>query len=126
MTKNFAKVVGRPLFVTAGLRESKAAQIGFLGFGDTYRPSFEGNIVFLPTDRIVLGYEFRQKMSPYDTIASDEPGEFLIGAEDSWHAIDAAYILNMHTTLCVGWGRLGNLANSDANGSWWLQLKYEF
>ena len=125
-TKNIAKLVGRPLFLTAGLRESEAAQLGFLGFGDTYHTTFEGNVVYLPTDRIVLAYEFRQKMDPYDTLASNEPGEFLVGPEDSWHAIDAAYILNKHTTLCVGWGHLGNLVNSDANGSWWMQLKYEF
>jgi len=125
-TKNIAKIVGRPLFITAGLRESEAAQLGFLGFGDTYHMTFEGNVVYMPTDRIVLGYEFRQKMDPYDTLASNEPGEFLVGPEDSWHAIDAAYILNKHTTFCVGWGHLGNLVNSEANNSWWLQLKYEF
>jgi len=126
MTKNIAKLVGRPLFLTAGLRESEAAQLGFLGFGDTYHTTFEGNIVYMPTDRIVLAYEFRQKADPYGTIASSEPGEFLIGPENNWHAIDAAYILNKHTTLCAGWGHLGNLANSEANGSWWMQIKYEF
>jgi hypothetical protein len=126
MTKNLAKFVGRPLFLTAGLRESEAAQLGFLGFGDVYHTTFEGNIVFLPTDRIVLGYEFRQKTDPYGTLASDEPGEFLIGDENNWNAIDVAYILNKHTTLCAGWGLLGNVANAEANGSWWLQLKYEF
>jgi hypothetical protein len=126
LTKNLAKWVGRPLFVTAGLRESEAAQLGFLGFGNTYRPTFEGNIVFLPTDRIVVGYEFRQKHDPFGTIASDEPGEWLVGPENNWHAIDAAYVLNMHTTFCAGWGNLGNLVNSQANGAYWLQLKYEF
>ncbi len=126
VTKNFAKLVGRPLFVTAGLRESEAAQLGFLGFGNTYFTTFEGNVVFLPFDRIVVAYEFRQKHDPYGTIASNEPGEFLIGDENNWHAMDVAYILNNHTTLCAGWGNLGNLANASANGAWWLQLKYEF
>jgi hypothetical protein len=126
MTKNFAELVGRPLFVTAGLRASEGAQLGFLGFGDTYYTTFEGSVVFLPWDRIVIGYEFRQKHDPYGTIASDRPGEFLIGDENNWHAIDAAYILNKHTTFCAGWGNLGNLCNTQANGSWWLQLKYEF
>lgn len=125
-TKNIAKLVGRPLFVTAGFRESQAAQLGFLGFGDTYRASFEGNVAYMPTDRIVLAYEFRQKTSPYGTLASDEPGEFLVGDENNWNAIDAAYILNKQTTFCVGWGNFGNLVNSEANGSWWMQLKYEF
>jgi hypothetical protein len=125
ITKKF--MIGEhALFATGGLRESKAAQLGFLGFGDTYRATFEGNLIYMLTDHIVVGYEFRQKADPYSTIASDEPGEFLIGPENSWHAIDVAYILNNHTTFCAGWGNLGNLVNSEANGSWWLQLKYEF
>lgn len=126
MTKNFAKVVGRPLFITAGLRESEAAQLGLLGFGNTYRATFEGNVVYMLTDRIAVGYEFRQKMNPYDQIASTEPGEWLIGPENSWHAVEAGLICNKHTTLCVGWGNFGNLVDSDASGSWLVQLKHEF
>lgn len=125
-TKSFAEIVGRPFFVTAGVRGSKASQLGFLGFGDKYRATFEGNVVYMPFDRLVLAYEFRQKTNPYGTIASSTPGEFLIGDENNWHAIDAAYILNNQTTLCVGWGNFGNLANAQANGSWCMQLKYEF
>ena len=125
-TKNIAKIVGRPLFVTAGLRESEAAELGFLGFGDTYHMTFEGNIVYMPTDRIAIGYEFRQKMDPYDTLASSEPGEWLVGPEDNWHAVEAGFVLNMHTTLCVGWGHFGNMVDSEANNSWLMQLKHEF
>ena len=125
-TKNFAKLVGRPLFITAGLRESEAAQIGLLGFGDTYHLTFEGNVVYMPTDRLAIGFELRQKVDPYDTIASSEPGELLVGPEDNWYAVEAGYILNKHTTLCAGWGHFGNLVNSEANNSWLMQLKYEF
>jgi hypothetical protein len=125
-TKKFAKVAGHPLFVTVGLRESEAAEIGLLGFGNTYHMTFEGNVVYMLTDHIVVGFELRQKVDPYGTIASDEPGEMLIGPEDNWYAIEAAYILNMHTTFCAGWGHFGNLVNSDANDSWLMQLKYEF
>jgi hypothetical protein len=125
-TKNFAKLVGRPLFITAGLRESEAAQIGLLGFGDTYHLTFEGNIVFMPTDRIAIGFELRQKVDPYDTIASSEPGEMLVGPENNWYSVCAGYILNQHTTLCAGWGHFGNVVDSEANNAWLMQLKYEF
>jgi hypothetical protein len=118
--------VGRPLFITAGLRASEAAQLGFLGFGDRYFTTFEGNVVFLPFDRIVVGYEFRQKADPYGTIPSNVPGQFLVGEENNWHAIDVGYIFNNHTTLCAGWGNLGNLVNTEVDGAWWLQLKHEF
>ena len=119
-TKLFANVGGHPLITSIGLRESKAANLGFLGFGDSYKLSFEGNIAYLPANNILLAYEIRQKKSPLGQI----PG--LVGDEDTWHAIDASYILNNHSTLVAGYGRFGTLANSEANGAWWLQYKDEF
>ena len=87
------EVLGRPLILTAGLRASQAAQLGFLGFGDEYHATFEGSIVFLPCDRLVLAYEFRQKPDPYGQIAG------LIGNEDHWHGFDAALILRTCTEI---------------------------
>jgi hypothetical protein len=68
----------------------------------------------------VLAYEFRQKPDPYGQI----PG--LIGDEDHWHGFDAAVILSEHATFCAGYGIFGTCCNTEANGVWWLQLKYEF
>ena len=124
-TKTFPKLLGRPLILTAGLRVSEAADIGFLGFGDTYRATFEENVVFLPTDRLLVAYEFRQNRDPYGTVP-DGKGGFLIGPEDNWQTFDASLILSKHATLVAGWGLLGNLANAKANDTWFMQLKYEF
>lgn len=115
---------GKPLIATVGLRESQAANCGFLGFSNSYSASFEGSVVVLPFERWVFGYEFRQKSSPYGEIVMNN--ETLVGDEDNWHAFDAGYIINKHTTLCAGAGIFGNLANCDANSSWFMQLKYEF
>jgi hypothetical protein len=114
------------LILSGGFRESQGSQLGLLGFGDKYYLTFEGNAAFMVTKQIMVAYEFRQKTNPYDLLPSNVPGQYLIGPEDSWNAIDAAYIFNKHTTLCAGWGCLGNLANADASGSWWLQLKHDF
>jgi hypothetical protein len=120
-TKTIPKTLfERPLIVTAGMRESQAANLGFLGFSNTYHTSFEGNVAFLPFDKILVAYEFRQKTSPYDQI----PG--VINGEDNWHALDLSLIMSEHATLVAGYGVFGMLANSDANSAWWLQLKYEF
>lgn len=115
---------GKPLIVTAGLRESQAANLGFLGFANDYRATFEGSVAVLPFERWLFAYEFRQKSSPYGTIVMND--ETIIGDEDNWHAFDAAYIINKHATLCAGAGIFGNLANAEANSSWFMQLKYEF
>jgi hypothetical protein len=119
-TKTFPKFFGRPVIATAGLRLSEAADIGFLGFGDTYHATFEGNVACLVTDKILVAYEFRQKTDPYGTI----PG--LIGTESNWHAIDLAYIFDKHTTFVAGWGALGVLADTTENGAWYFQMKHEF
>jgi hypothetical protein len=129
-TKTVAKgFFGRPLILTAGLRESQGADLGFLGFSDKYTASFEGSIAILPFDKLLLAYEFRQKSSPYGTIGPggtiDLPNE-LIGSENNWHGFDIGYIIDKHTTLVGGFGIFGNLANANANDAWWLQLKYEF
>ncbi len=114
------EVLGRPLILTAGVRASQGAQLGFLGFGDTYRATFEGNVAYLPFDWLVLAYEFRQKPNPYGQI----PG--LIGNEDHWQTLDAIFILSEHTTFAAGYGMFGTVLNTEENGVWWLQFKYEF
>ncbi len=114
-------VLGRPLILTAGLRLSQAADMGFLGFGDAYHASFEGNVVYLPSDKVVVAYEFRGQTNPY-TNGLDP----LIGAENNWHAFDLGYILSNHATLVAGYGIFGQLANTQENSACWLQLKYEY
>jgi hypothetical protein len=124
-TATFSKTIAkgpfdRPLILSAGLRVSDAANLGFLGFADKWSPTFEGNIAYLPTDWLLVAYEFRQKSDPYNEI----PG--LINGEDNWHAIDVSWIINKHATLVGGYGVFGDLADSKADGAWWLQLKFEF
>ena len=125
-TKTFPKLLlDRPVIFTAGLRLSEAADLGFLGFGDTYRATFEGNVAWLPWDKVLVAYEFRQNADPYGKIANGVGG-YLIGEENNWNAFDLALIVNKHSTLVAGWALLGNLANAEANNTWFLQYKYEF
>ena len=119
-TKMFQNVFGRTLIASAGLRLSEAAELGFLGFGNVYRPSFEGNFVYMLSPRLLVAYEFRQKHNPYDTI----PG--VLNGEDHWHTLSAGLILNKHSTLVAGYGNFGTMCNEVANGVWLMQLKYEF
>ena len=126
MTKTFPELLlDRPVVASAGLRLSEAADLGFLGFGDTYHATFEGNVSWLPYDKVLLAYEFRQKTDPYGTIPNGVGG-YLVGGEDNWHAFDLALIPNKHSTIVAGWGIFGNLANTKADNSWFFQYKYEF
>ncbi|HUW58947.1 MAG TPA: DUF3034 family protein [Planctomycetota bacterium] len=120
-TKTFPELVlGKPLIVTAGLRNSEAAQIGYLGFGDNRHTTFEGSLGVMPLEKLLLAYEYRQKKNPYHKI----PG--LIGREDDWHALSASYIMSDRVTITGVLGWFGNIANSNADPGAGLQVKYEF
>jgi hypothetical protein len=110
----------RPLMLTGGIRFSEAAQLGYLGFGDNYRMTGEGSIVYLVTDWLGIAYEYRQKKNPYQTLGR------LVGKEDDWQAVDIAFIINEHITFAVGWLCAGNVANGRVDNGWGFQLKYEF
>lgn len=110
----------RPLMFTGGIRFSQAAQLGYLGFGDAYRMTGEGSIVYLITDWMAVAYEYRQKKNPYERLGS------LVGREDAWQAVDLAFIVTDRLTFAVGWLCAGNVANGRVDNGWGFQLKYEF
>jgi hypothetical protein len=110
---------GHPLIVSAGARNSSAAQLGFLGFSDHRTTTFEGNVVYIPTSWLLVAYEYRQKGDPYRRIGK------LVGPEDDWQAVDVSWLINSHATLVAGWGIFGNVVNTKEDGAWFLQLKYE-
>ena len=119
-TKLFAKGFGRPLILTAGLRVSAADQLGYVGFGDAYRPSFEVNAVYLVRDNVGLAFEYRQKRNAFSSIGT------LVRKEDDWFTAGVAYVFNNHTTATAGYGHFGNVLNTAENYAWALSAKYEF
>ncbi|MHC4717160.1 MAG: DUF3034 family protein [Planctomycetota bacterium] len=120
-TKSFPKLAfGRPVILSAGMRNSRAAQIGLLGFSDTCHTTVEANAIVLPLDNVVVAYEFRQKDSPYDKL------DKLIGEEDNWHAWSVTWVVNKNITVTGVYGLLGNIANASADGSFAFQVKIEF
>lgn len=113
-------VFGRKLEINSGMRLSQAAQLGYLGFGDAYRLTFEGNAAYSLTDWLKVGYEFRQKDDPYRKWSG------VIGGEDNWQAITADIIINENLKLQGAYGMFGNFANADADGTWSIMLNWQF
>lgn len=111
---------GRPLILTCGVRNSQASNFGYTGFGDSCHTTIEFDVTTLLTDRLAVGYEFRQRTDPYDRFPPVHKGE------DNLHAIRAAYVVNDHFVIAVGWASLGHVGNMLANCAWGIQLKYEF
>ena len=114
----------RPLILTGGLRFTKAAQLGLLGFGEDCHLFFEGSVCYMPLDNLVLAYEFRMKESPYNQLKAG--GNTIIGKEDNWHGLSASWIINDHLTVSGFYGILGTIANTTEDHSFAIQVKYEF
>jgi len=120
-SKTFPKLLfGRPLILTAGMRNSKASNFGYLGFGEACHTTVECDVATLVTDWLAVGYEFRQRTDPYDKSPPLHQGE------ENLHAIRAALIVSPNFTIAGGWAYLGHVGNSDVDCAWGIQLKYEF
>lgn len=119
-SKTFGDVFGHPLIVSAGLRNSQDAWLGYLGFSDERAFTFEANAIYIPTNWLAIAYEFRQKNNPYDQI----PG--LVGDEDDMHAFSLIWIADEHLTVALVYGIFGEVLNTNENSAVALQLKWEF
>lgn len=115
------KMIEGPVIISAGMRGSEAANLGILGFSDQYKLTFEGNVAIMPIQKFLVAYEFRQKANVY---GEGIPG--LINPEDNWNAFDVAFVPNENSTIVVGYGIFGDLADEKRNDALWTQIKYEF
>ena len=114
-------VLGRPLILTAACGSARRPTWASWGSATTTTRRSRAASSTCPWINVAVAYEFRQKTDPFT-------GQFpaVIEDEDNWHAFDVGLILNKHTTLVAGYGIFGTLANANADGAWWLQLKHEF
>jgi len=120
-SKTFPKLAfGRPVIVSAGVRNSNAAWLGYLGFGDERYFTFEGNVIWMPLDWLAVGYEYRQKTNPYSEISG------LVENEDDLHAASLIFIPNKRLSIALVYGALGNVLNAQENKSTAVQVKWEF
>jgi len=110
----------RPVLVELGGRATKGVWNGLGGFTDNYSFLFEGNVVVFVTGSLALAAEYRQQPNDYKPIGN------LVKAEGDWWTLDAAYVVNKHLTLAVGYGHFGGVLNHDANGVWGVTTKWEF
>jgi hypothetical protein len=110
----------RPVLVEAGGRATEGVWNGLLGFTDKYQFLFEGNVVVFVTGNFALAAEYKQEATDYKTV----PG--LIGEAGDWWTIDAAYVVNKHLTLAVGYGNFGTVLNNKASNVLGITTKYEF
>ncbi|MEA3367690.1 MAG: DUF3034 family protein [Planctomycetota bacterium] len=121
IAKTFPKLLfDRPVLTNFGLRWTRAAYAGWLGFGNEWNTNIEAHIAWVPTDWLAIAYEYKQMQSPYERVGT------LVREEDDWHTVLVAWIINEHCTLAGAWGHLGAVVNHHEDCAWGVQFKYEF
>ena len=110
----------RPVLLELGGRATTAVWDGLGGFTSGYNFVFEGNVVVFITSKLALAAEYKEQPRDYQPIGN------LVKREGDWATLDAAYVVNKHLTLAVGYGHFGNVLNHQANGVWGFTTKWEF
>jgi hypothetical protein len=104
------------LLVDATLRETKANQFGFLGFGgdknDGYSTEFEGSAAYLISRKFAIGAEYRTK-----------PDNLNIAREDNAWDIFAAYFLTKNLSVTAAYVDLGNIVIKDHQQGAYVSLQ---
>lgn len=112
----FDQIAGRNLLLNATLRATKANQTGLLGFGSAdnhdYQLLFEGSVVLLLNYNLALGFEFKQK-----------PDQLAFAHEQHWRDIFAAWFVNKHLSLVVGYADLGSIAGFSRQQGYYFSIE---
>jgi Protein of unknown function (DUF3034) len=108
--------LAQSLLLNVTLRETKANQLGILGFGgdkhNDYSTQVEGSAAYLFSKRFAVGAEFRTKPSNL-SIAKEQ---------DAW-TVYAAYFLNKNLSATIAFADLGNIVIRDHQRGAYLSLQ---
>jgi hypothetical protein len=98
------------------LRETKANQLGILGFGgdkhNDYSSQFEGSAAYLFSRDFAVGAELRTK-----------PSNLGVAHEGAAWDVFAAYFFNKHLSLTAAYADLGNIVIQNRQQGAYLSLQ---
>jgi hypothetical protein len=104
------------LLVDVTMRETKANQLGILGFGgdkhDDYSPQFEGSAAYLISRKFAVGGEFRTK-----------PSNLSVAKEGDAYDVFAAWFLDKNLSVTAAYANLGNIVIHDHQDGVYVSLQ---
>lgn len=110
---------GYNLLVNAGLRYSRANELGLLGFGGDRRDERsvlkEGSVAVLFNPRWAMGVEYREK-----------PDNLNFAGESDWADVFVGYFPNKHLAVVLAYARLGEIATLDNQDGAYLSIQGSF
>ena len=113
-----------PVVGTVGVRNSEASYNGFVGFTDHRATTFEASVTTFVAEWIAVSYEFKRNQRAFNKMPPFAIP--LFRGEENWHGLGFAFILSENLTINAGIGWLGNISNTEADGAWGVQAKWEF
>jgi len=112
-------VLDQSLLLNATVRETRANQFGFLGFGGDrsggYSAQFEGSAAYLASSRLALGLEYRTK-----------PDNLGFAREDNAYDLFAAYALTKSLSVTAAYVDLGDIATFRNQHGAYISLQAGF
>lgn len=110
---------GYNLLVNAGLRYSRANELGLLGFGGDRRDSRsllkEGSVAVLFNPRWAMGMEYREK-----------PDNLSFAGESDWADLFVGWFPSKHVSVVLAYARLGEIATLDNQNGTYLSIQGAF
>jgi hypothetical protein len=114
-----AAVFGRNLLVNATVRATRANQLGLLGFGgdknDHYEAMGEASIGVFLHDKILVGFEYRQKP---DNLSSFQERDF--------HDFFIAIVPSKRVSMTAAWADLGQIADKKNQKALYFSVQLAF
>ncbi len=107
----------RPLLVSAGLLSTKGQVNGILGFNDSRKQTFFGNIDILPLDNLAVGFEYKQG------------AEFTSFKNEDYWNVHAGWFVNPNLTLIAAYANAGDRHSTTKvglGGGPVVSVQYEF
>ena len=110
---------GYNLLLNAGLRYSRANELGLLGFGGDRRDSRswlgEGSVAVLLDSHWAVGMEYRQK-----------PDNLSFAGESDWQDLFIGYFPSKRLSVVLAYARLGEIATLDNQDGVYLSIQGSF
>ena len=83
----------------------------------------EASVTTFLAEWLAVSYEFRRNQRAFTQIPPIARG--LVKREENWHGLGFAFILSENLTINANVAWLGNVANTEADGAWGIQVKWE-
>jgi DUF3034 family protein len=112
-------LAGRNLWLNVTARETRANQLGILGFGgdrsDSYHLQLEVSAAVFLDPRTAVGVEYRQK-----------PNNLSFARENDWKDAFIGYFPNKHLSFIAAYAELGSIATLGHQNGLYLSVQASF